>query len=64
MNQKNNEKIITPPIIRDAQFMVSGDTGETEGRQRTTLKKQIHTTLMMLSGRLNLPRLKGPLTIS
>lgn len=50
--------------MTDAQFMVSGDTGDTEGTQRITLKKQIQTTEIILRGILNLPRLKGPLGIS
>lgn len=61
INQKKIEKIMTPPIIREAQFIVSGSTGETEGMQSTTPKKQAQRILMIFKGTPNLPRLKGPL---
>lgn len=50
--------------MTEAQFIVSGVTGEMDGIQRMTPKKPTQTQLMMLSGILNLPKLKGPLGIS
>ena len=63
MNQKMTEKVMTAPIINDAQFIVLVVTGETEGKQRTIPKKQTHATLIALSGKPNLPRLNGPFGI-
>lgn len=52
------------PIIRQDQFIVSGDTGLTVGMQSITLKKAIHVTAIMLISMLYLPRLKGPFGMS
>lgn len=57
------EKVMTAPIINDAQFIVLVVTGETEGKQRMIPKKQTQITLIALSGKLNLPRLNGPFGI-
>jgi hypothetical protein len=52
--------MVTALSMSDAQFMLTGVTGETEGTQRITLKKQTQATAMILRGIPNLPRLKGP----
>lgn len=61
-NAKANSS--TTPIIRQDQFIVSGDTGLTVGMQSTTLKKAIHATAIMLISILYFPRLKGPFGMS
>lgn len=63
-NQKITEKPMMPQIMTEAQFIVTGVTGETDGIQRITPKKPTQMQLIMLSGIPNLPKLNGPLGMS